>query len=52
MVRAVSAPEHILLVLAGGVAGRFSAFIPGWGGRHMSSAVTWPIEGGGCTGGV
>ncbi len=52
MVRAVSAPEHILLVLAGGVAGRFSAFIPGWGGRHMSGAVTWPVEGGGCSGGV
>ena len=52
LVRAVSSPDHILLVLAGGVAGRFSAFIPGWGGRHMSSAVTWPIEALGCSGGV
>ncbi|MBI5585979.1 MAG: hypothetical protein HY892_19380 [Deltaproteobacteria bacterium] len=50
--RAVSAPEHILLVLAGGVAGRFSAFIPGWGGRHMSSAVTGLIEAASCSGGV
>lgn len=52
VVRAVSAPEHILLVRAGGVAGRFSAFIPGWGARHMSSAVTVPVEAASCSGGV
>jgi hypothetical protein len=52
LVRAVSAPEHILLIQAGGVAGRFSAFIPGWGGRHMSSAVTLPIEDASCSGSV
>ena len=52
LVRAVSSPDHILLIMAGGVAGRFSAFIPGWGGRHMSKAVTWPIEAGTCSGGV
>lgn len=49
MVRAVSAPDHILLIMAGGVAGRFSAFIPGWGGRHMSSAVTWPVGATSCS---
>ena len=44
MVRAVSSPESILLIMAGGTAGRFSAFIPGWAGLHMSSAVTVPVE--------
>lgn len=43
-VSAVSSPDHILLVVAGGEAGRFSAFIPGWAGRHMSKAVTLPTE--------
>jgi len=44
MVRAVSSPESILLIMAGGNAGRFSAFIPGWADLHMSSAVTVPVE--------
>ena len=33
----VPSPEHIHLFVIGGEAGRFSAFIPGWG--HMSSPV-------------
>jgi hypothetical protein len=33
----VPSPEHIHLFVIGGSAGRFSAFIPGWG--HMSSPV-------------
>jgi hypothetical protein len=42
-VHAISSPDHILLIMAGGTAGRFSAFIPGWASRHMSRAVTEPI---------
>jgi hypothetical protein len=38
-------PEHIHLFVVGGEAGRFSAFIPGWG--HMSSPVLRSIEGAG-----
>jgi hypothetical protein len=38
-------PDHIHLFVIGGEAGRFSAFIPGWG--HMSSPVLRSIEGGG-----
>jgi len=33
----VASPDHIHLFVAGGEAGRFSAFIPGWG--HMTSPV-------------
>jgi hypothetical protein len=33
----VPSAEHIHLFVVGGEAGRFSAFIPGWG--HMSSPV-------------
>ncbi len=39
----VASPDCIHLFVAGGEAGRFSAFIPGWG--HMSSPVLRPIEG-------
>jgi hypothetical protein len=38
-------PDHIHLFVVGGEAGRFSAFIPGWG--HMSSPVLRSIETGG-----
>jgi hypothetical protein len=38
----VPCPEHIHLFVIGGEAGRFSAFIPGWG--HMSSPVLREIE--------
>jgi hypothetical protein len=40
----VPSPEHIHLFVIGGEAGRFSAFIPGWG--HMSSPVLREIESG------
>jgi hypothetical protein len=36
-------PDHIHLFVAGGEAGRFSAFIPGWG--HMSNPVLRGIDG-------
>ena len=39
----VPSPDHIHLFVAGGEAGRFSAFIPGWG--HMSVAVLRSIDG-------
>src|SRR5215813_5696837 len=39
----VPGPDHIHLFVAGGEAGRFSAFIPGWG--HMSSPVLRGIDG-------
>jgi hypothetical protein len=38
----VPSPDHIHLFVVGGMAGRFSAFIPGWG--HMSSPVLRSIE--------
>ncbi len=41
----VPAIEHIHLFVIGGEAGRFSAFIPGWG--HMSSPVLREIDGAG-----
>ena len=40
----VPSPDHIHLFVIGGEAGRFSAFIPGWG--HMSSPVLRSIESG------
>jgi len=39
----VPSPDHVHLFVAGGEAGRFSAFIPGWG--HMSSPVLRGIDG-------
>ena len=39
----VPSPDHIHLFVAGGEAGRFSAFIPGWG--HMSNPVLRGIDG-------
>jgi hypothetical protein len=38
----VPSPDHIHLFVIGGAAGRFSAFIPGWG--HMSSPVLRGID--------
>ena len=35
-------PDNIHLFVVGGHAGRFSAFIPGWG--HMSTPVLRPID--------
>ena len=39
----VPGPENIHLFVAGGEAGRFSAFIPGWG--HMSQPVLRALDG-------
>ncbi len=39
----VPSPENIHLFVAGGEAGRFSAFIPGWG--HMTNPVLRAIDG-------
>jgi len=50
-VHAVADPSRILVIMAGGVAGRFSACMPGWFNRHISRAVTEPIVPF-CTGGA
>ena len=39
----VPSPDHIHLFVAGGEAGRFSAFIPGWG--HMTNPVLRSLSG-------
>ncbi len=36
-------PDHLHLFVAGGEAGRFSAFVPGWG--HMSAPVLRGVDG-------
>ncbi len=36
----VASPEDVLVVAAGGRAGAFSAYIPGWASRRASEAVT------------
>jgi hypothetical protein len=53
----VPGPDNIHLFVLGGDAGRFSAFIPGWG--HMNTPVLRPIdpaaargESDGCAGGA
>src|SRR5579872_2768468 len=38
----VPSPDHVHLFVIGGAAGRFSAFIPGWG--HMSAPVLRSID--------
>ncbi len=43
-VRAVHSPEDILLVVAGGEAGRFSACIPGWFSLEISRSVTRAVR--------
>jgi hypothetical protein len=40
----VETPDDILVVAAGGRAGTFSAYIPGWGSRRSSQAVTKEIR--------
>jgi hypothetical protein len=45
----VPSPDNIHLFVAGGEAGRFSAFIPGWG--HMSTPVLRGIDGAAPAGG-
>lgn len=41
---AVPSPEHILLMVAGGEAGRFSACMPGWFNFKQSKAITKSIK--------
>ncbi|MFQ5895440.1 MAG: hypothetical protein ACE5JJ_06450 [Nitrospinota bacterium] len=41
--QAAPSPEDILVVAAGGPAGRFSAVLPGWGAPSMTRAVTRAI---------
>ncbi|WP_174731279.1 hypothetical protein [Mesobacillus harenae] len=41
---AVPSPEHLLLMVAGGDAGRFSACMPGWFSYKQSKAVTKSIS--------
>jgi hypothetical protein len=40
----VESPDDILVVAAGGRAGAFSYYIPGWAGRRASQAVTKEIK--------
>jgi hypothetical protein len=40
----VISPEHILVVAAGGRAGAFSCYIPGWGSARNSEAVTKEVK--------
>ena len=40
----VASPDDILVVAAGGRAGAFSCYIPGWGGKRSSQAVTKEVK--------
>jgi hypothetical protein len=40
----VETPDDILVVAAGGRAGAFSAYIPGWGSKRSSQAVTKEVK--------
>jgi hypothetical protein len=40
----VESPDDILVVAAGGRAGAFSAYIPGWGSKRNSRAVTKEVK--------
>ncbi len=40
----VETPDDFLVVAAGGRAGAFSAYIPGWGSRRTSTAVTKRVQ--------
>ncbi len=40
----VETPDDILVVAAGGRAGAFSCYVPGWGSKRSSQAVTVPIR--------
>lgn len=44
MHRLVETPQDFVIVAAGGRAGAFSAYIPGWGGKHSSQSVTKEIR--------
>ncbi len=40
----VTAPEDFIVVAAGGAAGAFSAYIPGWGSKQATESVTKEIR--------
>jgi hypothetical protein len=40
----VESPDDILVIAAGGRAGAFSAYIPGWGGKRSSQAITKEVK--------
>jgi hypothetical protein len=40
----VESPDDVLVVAAGGRAGAFSAYIPGWGSKRSSQAVTKEVH--------
>ncbi len=40
----VATPDDFLVIAAGGKAGAFSAYIPGWGGKRASQSVTREIR--------
>ncbi len=40
----VESPDDVLVVAAGGRAGAFSAYIPGWGSKRSSQAVTKEVK--------
>jgi hypothetical protein len=46
LVPKVLSPEAIILVVAGGTAGRFTLQMTGWGGGSGTQLVTVPIEDG------
>jgi len=48
LVRAVPSPDDILLVVAGGIAGRFSACIPGWASMKACHSVTRALRDASC----
>src|SRR5947209_1579021 len=39
----VESPDDFLIVAAGGRAGPFSAYVPGWGRKRSSQAATWAV---------
>jgi hypothetical protein len=47
----VETPDDILVVAAGGRAGAFSAYVPGWGSKRSSQAITVAIKTRGAGGG-
>jgi len=48
LIRAVPSPDDILLVVAGGAAGRFSACIPGWANMKACHSVTRALREASC----
>ena len=40
----VETPDDIMIVAAGGRAGAFSGYIPGWGGKRSSQAITKEVK--------